>query len=307
MLTAVSGATWTMSLQAPAGVGLTGRERNVAVNAVSPGWFDTQGIAFVSGRDVADRDAAGAPRVVVINETAARRFFPAGNPVGRTLVEAGSGQASHEVIGVVKDAVYSSLREPATATMYEPLAQQVLQEPSINLSVRAANGSPALLTRPLADAIASVDPNLSITFRLLSDQVNATLTRERLLAMLSGFFGVLALALAALGLYGVMAFAVSRQRTEIGIRMALGAGPARVVRQILRRVALLLIAGSVAGVALSWWAGRFISTLLYGLEPNDPWTISAAVLVLACTGVLASALPAWHASRIEPTEVLRSR
>ena len=307
LLTAVSGATWTTSLQAPVGVVLNGREHNVAVNAVSSGWFVTQGIPFVSGRDVADRDGAGTPRVAVINETAARRFFPGGNPVGRALVEGGTSPISYEVIGVVKDAVYSSLREPATATMYEPLAQQTLQEPSINLSVRAADGSPALLTRPLAEAIAGVDPNLSITFRLLSDQVSATLTRERILATLSGFFGVLALTLAALGLYGVMAYAVSRQRTEIGIRMALGAGPARVVRQILRRVVVLVVTGTVAGVALSWWAGRFVATLLYGLEPTDPWTIAGAVFVLACVSVLASALPAWRASRIAPTEVLRAR
>jgi putative ABC transport system permease protein len=150
-----------------------------------------------------------------------------------------------------------------------------------------------------------VNPDLTVTFRPLAEQVNASLTQERLVAMLAGFFGALALLLAGLGLYGVTAYAVSRRRTEIGIRMALGAEPGRVVRLVLTRVTLLVGAGIVAGCALSLWAAQFVSTLLYGLQPRDPITIVGAASALAAVGALAGWLPAYRASRIDPAEVLR--
>jgi ABC-type antimicrobial peptide transport system permease subunit len=137
--------------------------------------------------------------------------------------------------------------------------------------------------------------------------VNASLTQERLVAMLAGFFGGLALLLAGLGLYGVTSYAVSRRRTEIGIRMALGAAPGGVVRLILTRVTLLVGAGIVAGCGVSLWAAQFVSTLLYGLQPRDPKTMIAAAAALAAVGALAGWLPAYRASRIDPAEVLRSQ
>jgi ABC-type antimicrobial peptide transport system permease subunit len=193
--------------------------------------------------------------------------------------------------------------------MYVPLAQfddgPRPAPASISVSVRSASESPALLTRTIADAIARVNPDLALTFRPLAVQVNASLTQERLVAMLAGFFGGLALLLAGLGLYGVTSYAVSRRRTEIGIRMALGAAPAGVVRLVLARVTLLVGAGIVAGSALSVWAARFVSTLLYGLQPRDPVTIVSAAVALAAVGALAGWLPAYRASRIDPAEVLR--
>jgi ABC-type antimicrobial peptide transport system permease subunit len=144
-----------------------------------------------------------------------------------------------------------------------------------------------------------------LTFRPLSDQVAATLTQERLVARLSMFFGGLALLLAALGLYGVTSYAVSRRRTEIGIRMALGANSAGGVRLVLTRVASLVVVGVLAGAGLSWWASRFVATLVYGLEPRDPATFTAAALLLGAIGLLAGWLPARRAARIDPTIVLR--
>ncbi len=175
----------------------------------------------------------------------------------------------------------------------------------MSISVRAAGGSPALLTKPLAAALTGVNRYIAITFRPLEDQVNAALTQERIVAMLSGFFGGLALLLAALGLYGVTSYAVSRRRTEIGIRMALGAAPGGVVRLVLRRVAILVGLGVVVGCAVSLWASRFVATLLYGLEPRDPLTVVAAAAVLGTIGALAGWLPARRASRIDPARVLR--
>jgi ABC-type antimicrobial peptide transport system permease subunit len=157
----------------------------------------------------------------------------------------------------------------------------------------------------MVEAIGQVDRDLAISFRPLSAQVNDALAQERVLAMLSGFFGVLALLLAGIGLYGVTSYAVSRRRTEIGIRMALGADAAGVVRLILKRVALLVAVGIAGGIGVSLWAARFVSTLLYQLEPRDPVTLAGAALVLAAIGALAGWLPARRAARIEPAEVLR--
>jgi ABC-type antimicrobial peptide transport system permease subunit len=149
------------------------------------------------------------------------------------------------------------------------------------------------------------EPGATFSLRPLSDYLDASLAQERIVATLSGFFGGLALLLAGLGLYGITAYAVSRRRAEIGIRLALGAEPRRVVRLVLSRVAILVGAGVVAGVAASIWLSRFVVTLVYGLEPRDPTTLAGAVAVLAVVGAAAGWLPARRASRIDPARVLR--
>jgi putative ABC transport system permease protein len=151
----------------------------------------------------------------------------------------------------------------------------------------------------------AVDRNVPITFRPLATQVDASLAQERLVAMLSGFFGALALLLAGLGLYGVTSYAVGRRRREIGIRMALGAAPGGVIKMVLLRVAVLVDLGAITGTIISMWAGRFVGPLLYGLEPRDPATLGAAVAVLGVIGAAAGVIPATRASRIDPAIVLR--
>ena len=173
------------------------------------------------------------------------------------------------------------------------------------LSVRAASGAPARLSRDLAGAIGRVDRNVAITFIPLKQQVDAALVQERILAMLSGFFGALALLLAGLGLYGITWYAVSRRRAEIGIRMALGAAPAGVVRLVLSRLSALLIVGVLAGLSICYWASTFVAPLLYSVEPRDFVTLASAAVVLTAVGALAGWLPAHRASRIDPAEVLR--
>ena len=213
-----------------------------------------------------------------------------------------------EVVGIVADATYLSLRAAVPPTMYVPLAQQPAGSgffPFATLSVRAASGSPVSLTRGVGDAIARVDSEIAITFTPLKQQVDAALVQERIMAMLSGWFSVLALLLSALGLYGVTAYAVNRRRTEIGIRMAIGAAPGRVVRLVLTRVIVLVGLGVVIGSAASVWASKFIATLLYGLEPRDPVTLISSAAILAAVGALAGSLPAYRASRVDPAEVLR--
>jgi putative ABC transport system permease protein len=281
-------------------------------NTVTPGWFATCGTHFVAGRDFDDRDRLASPPLVIVNETFARRFLPGGNPVGRRIRNPspapGEQRGWMEVVAVVADATYLSLRDAVPATQYVPLAQQDGSGPFsslVSLSIRTTGRAPSLLARSVAEAIALVDPNIAITFTPLKQQVDAALVQERIVAILSGFFGALALLLAGLGLYGVTAYAVTRRRTEIGIRMALGAQPGSVVRFVLGRVALTIAAGIVIGAGLSAWAAQFVASLLYGLEPRDPMTLAGAALTLSVVGATAGWVPARRAARIDPAAVLR--
>jgi putative ABC transport system permease protein len=309
-VTPVSGATWNDRVEFPdggPGADLPERERLAYMNLLSADWFRTYGTPLVAGRDFSNDDSGDAPQVAIVNEAFAKKYIGSRNPVGTRVRQPGYGvrpTIDREIVGYVRDAVYTSLREPVPPTKYIPYAQRADAPSDMSVSVRAANGSPVLLTKPLAAALSAVHPDLAITFRPLAEQVNAALIQERIVAWLSGFFGALALLLAGLGLYGVTSFAVSRRRTEIGIRMALGADPGGVVVMVLRRVALLVGLGTIAGVAMSLWASRFVTTLLYGLEPRDPLTLVAAVVVLAAIGAAAGWLPARRAARIDPARVL---
>jgi ABC-type antimicrobial peptide transport system permease subunit len=171
--------------------------------------------------------------------------------------------------------------------------------------VRAASGSPAALAHGVADAIARVDPGIAVTFTLLKEQVDAALVQERIVALLSGSFGALALLLSAVGSYGVTAYAVGRRRTEIGIRMAIGAGPARVIGLVLTRMLILLTVGVASGAAASVWAATLIATLLYGVTPRDTPTLMTAALTLVLVAGATAVVPAWRAARIDPAAVLR--
>jgi putative ABC transport system permease protein len=287
-------------------------DRTSLANFVTPGWFASYTTPVLAGRDVTDRDTRTAQAVTLVNEAFARKFFPSRDPIGLsvTLVTGRSAdvQVPKIVIGIVADAVYRSLRDPAPPTIYVPLAQWNFPFPmtGISIGVRSASAPPLQLAHGIGNALTTVDPGLAFNFRLLEEQVNASLAQERIVALLSAVFGGLALLLAGLGLYGVTSYAVSRRRMEIGIRMALGAAPAGVVRLVLRHVATLIGVGVVAGTAISAWASTFVASLLYGLEPRDPVTLAGAAVILALVGALAGWLPAHRASRIDPAVVLRS-
>ncbi len=313
LVTPVSGTTWNNRIDVQDGPPLPEKERIAHINYVTPDWFATYGTRILAGRDVAAIDRAGSPPVAIVNEAFARKFLNGRNPLGRMVRQEsrpGRKNPFMEIVGLVRDAVYLSLRDPVPPTMYLPLDQFDMADGGpggsfASLSVRAAAGSPAQLARPVVDAVLHVDPQLSLTVRALADQVDASLTQERLVAMLSGFFGALALLLAGIGLYGVTSYAVSRRRTEIGIRMALGANPGGVTRMVLGRVAVLVGAGVAIGGLASVWASRFASSLLFGLQPRDPITLAVSAAVLLGVGALAGWLPARRASRIDPARVLR--
>jgi putative ABC transport system permease protein len=290
---------WNTAI-ATADPALTGRQRMSWVNGVSPDYFSTLGIRFIAGRDFEPRDSTGNGHVAIVNQTFAARFLGP-DPVGQSFRQ-GRDAEPFVVVGVVQDTVYRSLRSPMMPTMYVPFGNV---GGTVLMAVRAEAGPPSQLARDVAAIVQREAPAASVTFRSLDQQVAASVRQERLVATLAAVFGGLALVLAALGLYGVASYGVSRQRAEIGIRMALGATPSGVVRLVLRRLVWTVTAGVAAGVALSLWAGKFVGSLLYGLEPRDPATLAGAALLLAAVALIAGWLPARRASRIDPTIVLR--
>ncbi len=213
--------------------------------------------------------------------------------------------AEVEIVGVVENAAYRGLRETFPPTMYRPAAQVTDPPPFLNLTVRTAPGGAPGLQPALTRAIRGVDPGLTVTYRALADRIHDQLTEVRTIALLSGFFGALALILAAIGLYGVTSYGVNERRREIGIRLTLGAGRAAAERFVLGRVARLVAMGVALGLAASVALSPVVRTLLYELEPRDPATIAIAAVVLTIVGLLAGWLPARRAARIDPAQVLR--
>lgn len=308
-ITPVSGANSTRRMLRVGQPPFPEADRRVWVNVISPQWFATMGTRFVSGRDFDDRDRLGAPRVVIVNEAYVRKHFGTENPLGQLIIEEPSPSANPpplEIVGVVQDAVYRSVRDPVPATMYWPVAQQARPPVAVAIMLRLRTGAVASIARAASEAIAGVNSNLTTNIRPFSEIVDAALARERLMARLSGFFGVLALILAALGLYGVTSYAVNRRHTELGIRMALGTTPGGLVRLVLGRVGMLVGSGLVLGTLVSWWATRLTSTLLYGVAPRDLPTMVGAVLVLAGVAGASAWMPARRAARIDPAIVLRN-
>jgi hypothetical protein len=293
---------------------LEGRQAQTFRNAITPQWFAALGMRLVAGRAFTDADRQGAPPVVIVNEAFVRRFLNGQDPVGHTVqrrVFFNRNQPNEpplpaqEIVGVIADAVYSSPRQPVPPTMFEPLEQSEGSSwPQIRLFLRTV-GSPTMDVRSVTAAIRSVDADLAITFRPLTDYVDASLVQERIVAMLAGFFGGLALLLAGLGLFGLTSYTVERRRPEIGIRMALGAAPSGVIGLVLAGTTGLVAIGIIVGATLSLWASRFVAALLYQVEARDPMTLVSAAATLAAVAAIAAALPAYRASRIDPATVLR--
>ena len=304
-LTPLSGRNWTHRVQVAGGPVLARPQQTAWVNAIGPGWFDAYGMRVLAGRDVADGDTAGSEAVVVVNESFVRRFTGTGNPLGQRVSGLGLGRLRECVIvGVVNDAVYRTTRIGVVPTMYLPAAQ-ASAGPAFSITVQYTAGR-AAVERALETALSHEGPSLAFSFRSYRDQIRMTLNQERLVATLSAFFGVLAALLAALGLYGVTSFTVTRRRPEIAVRMALGATAAGVIQMVLRRVAALLVSGVLIGAALSLWSARFVETLLFRVDARDPLMFAGTAALLAAVGVFAAWLPARRASRLSPISVLRS-
>ncbi len=302
-LTPISGAGWNNWVgDSPAPP--ADRSYMVWLNATTPGWFAMMGMPLLSGRDFDAGDRIGGTPVAIVNESFVRRFLPGQQPVGQTVPIGPDWR--FEIIGVVADAVYRNPREGMTPTMYLPLAQRPQTFSRVALTVAAATpGQRATLERDVAAALTQVDASVAFTFRTFDQLVDATLTQERLIAMLSGFFGGLALLLAGIGLYGVVAHAVRARQTEIGLRMALGAAPSSIVRLVFQRVGVLIAAGVALGLGAGLWAAQYVETMLFQLEARDTVTFAGAAIVLTAVGALAAWIPARRAARLDPATVLR--
>jgi predicted permease len=275
-------------------------------NRVGPNFFETLGIPLALGRTIGEGDTEGAPKVAVVNQTFARQFLSGGNPVGRRFRfgdEKAAGDT--EIVGVVGDAKYSDLRREVPPTVYVPCLQDVKWLGPINFEVRTV-GDPMQMASAVRRVAQDLDSNLSLyQIRSQVDQINMSLLQERLFARLTSFFGLLAAALACVGVYGIMGFAATQRRREIGIRMALGASRGEILQMVLVETLLLLAIGTAAGILTALGALRLIASLLYGLKPADPLTIAVATLLMLAAAALAGYVPARRASRVDPIVALR--
>jgi predicted permease len=286
----------------PPGRGTT----DILSNIVSPDYFAVFGIEAVRGRLFAASDSAAAPRVAILNEAAARHFFAGRDPIGQQI---GFGSRpdptqAATVIGVVRD-VRHWPRETPVPMVYEPLDQQPDPPDYLAGAIRTA-GDPAAARAQVPGVVRSLTPELAVPWvRSLRQQMQAALVTERLLATLSALFGALGLLLAAIGVYGVIAYEVARRTREIGIRMALGAQRRAVLGSVLRQVALIVVPGVAAGVTASLMASSAVERLLFGIGPHDPPTIAATSLILTLVSFAAAYIPARRAASVDPSMTLR--
>jgi predicted permease len=270
---------------------------------ISTNFFEVMGIPVVLGRSFTDRDHETAPKVVIINEAAARKYFPNENPIGRRFGSSVENSGQLEIVGVLRDAKYDSVRDAAPPTMYVPYLQTRLG--SAVFAIRTA-GAPAAVTGAIREAVRQIDANLPVMdVSTQIEQVERRFLQEKVFAQAYSLFGGIALLLASIGLFGLMSYNVARRTNEIGIRMALGAQRQDVLRLVMRESMMLVAIGVVLGLALAYYGGRFVTTLLFGLAPRDLLTMALAMLVMVLVSALAGYIPARRASRVDPMVALR--
>jgi predicted permease len=281
-------------------------DRSSVCNAVAPGYFAMLGTPLLRGRDFNEADTATSQRVTIVNETFVRKYFPDRDPLGRKIrLSWGMAQLyDYEIIGVSKDARFANLRDLPERNFFMPYTQWDYLDNAYFYA--RTSGDPALLAGPIRELVKRHDANIPVVeYRTVDEQIDRLLRPERLVASLSLAFGLLATGLAAIGLYGVTAFSVARRTHEIGIRMALGAQRAAILRMVLRDVAAMATVGIGVGVALSVGLARYVEAQLYGVPARDIMTIGGAAIVLAAVALAAGWLPARRASRVDPMIALR--
>jgi predicted permease len=301
---AIAGNLWVRKVQVEGYTFRPDEDETSTLNAVSPRYFATMATPLLLGRDFDPRDTAASAKVAIVNERFAKSFFSAHSPVGRRLTSNG---VTYEIVGMVGDAKYQDLRKAAPRTFYIPWTQREGEQPSsYNYLVRAGGSDPMRLAPSLERLLREVDPSLRLRqVRSYSAIVDQTIVNERIMATLAGFFGLVALTIACLGMFGMMAFQVSRRINELGVRMALGAGRDDIVALVLREVAIMLIAGVVIGGACARAMSGLAGQMLFGVTPADPGVFALAAAALGATALAAGWLPARRASRIDPMTALR--
>jgi predicted permease len=295
---------WSSTVKVDGYTPKEGEDMNPYLNAVGPGYFATMGQALVQGREFTIKDAAGAPKVAIINETMAKYFFRDGNPLGRHIGWRRNNTTDIEIVGVVKDAKMFTLRDKPVRIVYTAYMQED-ELGSVTMYVRA-RGDAAAAASAVRQAALRVDPNLPIfDMKTMNRTLDESLFVERMVAALSVAFGGLATLLAAIGLYGVMSYSVARRTREIGIRMALGAERKSVLWLVLREVAAMILVGVSIGVPLAVALGRVVQGQLFELSAQDPVALAAAASILTLIALAAGYLPARRATRVDPMLALR--
>lgn len=283
-----------------------GDEMHSRIDMVGPGYFSAMGIPILLGREIGTQDAAGE-RAAVVNETFARRFFPNSSPIGKHVSDTYPGNPGDSiVVGVAADAKYNSLREKTPPRLYLPLFNNPLWEQTTAIYEVRTFADSASIGAALRSTVQEIAPSLPpLSIRTMNGLVSDTLQTDRFIEQLSSFFGLLAVLLASVGLYGVMAYTVARRTRDIGIRMALGAAPAAMLWQVLRESLTLTLIGIVIGVPVALAGTHLVRSMIFGLGLADPIVIVAAAALLAIVASLAGFLPAHRASRVDPMVALR--
>jgi predicted permease len=306
MVPVLAGDEWDSTMSVEGHTAKDGEDMQAFMNGVSTEYWKTMGVRVVEGRDFTDHDTGKDITVAIVNQKFARHFFGGRSAIGRHI---GFGDKKGtklpiEIIGVTEDTLYEGPREGTRRQVFAPLLQANYPIGAV-FYVRTAI-DPNTMYNTLRSKVRDLDASLPVyAMKTLDRQLDETLSTERLIAALSASFGVLATVLAALGLYGVMAFVVARRTREIGLRMALGAPRSLVVWMVLRETLALVIAGLVLGVPAALLTGRYVSKQLYGVQPADIWSAAAALLVLSLVATCAGLVPARRASTIDPIQALR--
>jgi predicted permease len=280
------------------------RHGETQVNNVAPNYFETLGIGLLQGRDFATIDGPNSPKVAIANQAFARKFLSGGDAVGRRFSYSDSLQERITIVGVVADARVNDIREAAPPVIYFPIAQAPGNIDGLEIRTMA---DPQWIATQARQAVAAVDHRIPIIdITTVTDEVKNNLTQQRLIARLTSIFGLLALGLACLGLYGVMSYIVERRTSEIGVRLALGSTRSAVLRLVLKETLLLITLGGLIGLALSIAAMHLATSFLFGLSPEDPATIGGALLLLLMVSIAAGFFPAWRAASVDPMQALRT-
>jgi predicted permease len=280
-----------------------GEDLTTYVNTVTPGYFRAVGLSIVAGRDFGPQDRAGAGKVAIINEAAAKYWFSGANPIGKRIGPGAAGSTDIEVIGVVKNAKYLAVREKDLRIMYRPLAQEVSSPMALHVRT-AANG--AGIGPYVRRAVQTVDSHVPLfNVQTIEARIDESLAQERLVSTLATMLGVLGTVLAGIGLYSLINYSVVQRTREIGMRMALGATPGKVLATFIRTVYVIIVAGVALGVPFSVAGAHIFSGFLYGLSPTDPFTFGAAIGLLVLIGTVATLVPAIRATRVDPLNALR--
>ncbi len=304
-MTPIQNCCWWETMTVEGYSAAPGEKLDVFLNSVAPEFFRTMGTPLLRGRDFDSRDGLNSRPVAIVNESFARKFFPNGDALGRIVsLPPNYKLGPMEIVGMVADARYIDLRGPTRLAAYLPLAQSRERLNSVEVLVRTP-GLPLALASAIRQQVHAFHPAMPVKFRSLAQEVEGALTYERLLALLSAFFGGVALTLAAIGLYGTLSYSVTRRTVEIGVRVALGASRGSVLWLVMRQSLMLVIVGLAMGCFAALYLTRLVRTLLFGVKPADPLTFAIAAGVLGVVAVLASWFPARRAAAVDPMRALR--